>query len=479
MPLQLATGIASWLRSRQDSKSGRVVDSAHLVSGYYADGFAALVFSMLGWTEARDTALQVSLQSSPAAEFDSFAQALLLEVAPESLRPEQQAAIRNRHLYDGPALVSNNWALFRALTRSLLGRASADYSLLDRQLPSGLFPDSPLGQATPVCYHAKICSVLALRALLRPEAGDIERLKRGLSALFALVSPQGLLVPYGRSRHTLFAYGSAYLALAIGACLLEDGRLTWAAARLLEYMRSFRDDDGHIPAVLNRNEWLRQDWDVYLTNPDYNAYAAACLLLAERLSPVRPAPIEPAPQVSELGPLLVLRSDSVYFACSVTGEFAPLVSPFFCDTRYAGMVPLLYDDGTKHRFWDQNYCWDGRDSTRKVLGEPRAHPLIPYHEHRGRRFWVRIYERTSWNFESGILRVVGVGRPEASTPVSGWQRYLAGLARQPVLQMHRREIRAELETQLQLQVKTGELTIRSKISGKLSLTRAEHREVLC
>ena len=119
-------------------------------------------------------------------------------------------------------------------------------------------------------------------------------------------------------------------------------------------MKKFQDPDGHIPAALNSHEWLRRDWDIYINNPDYNAYAAACLLMAERLGVPSDKGQAPGPETADLGPLLVCRRHDGYFACSTTGEFAPYSSPFFCDTRYAGLVPLLFDDGQTLKNFDEN-----------------------------------------------------------------------------------------------------------------------------
>ena len=39
----------------------------------------------------------------------------------------------------------------------------------------------------------------------------------------------------------------------------------------------FQGADGHVPGVLNDGETEKVDWDVYVRNTDYNAYAAAML----------------------------------------------------------------------------------------------------------------------------------------------------------------------------------------------------------
>lgn len=384
------------MRARQ---SERVVDAVHRRAGSYADGFAALVFWLLDWREPAAKALQVSRSRPLDSEFDALAQALM------GCRPAE--------FYQGGALVSRNWQLFRCLTRSLCG-LEADYGqILQHQLPCGLFPDSPYGVATPTCYHAKMCATLLLAQELAGLEGLASCWRPGVEALAALVSPEGILVPYGRSRNSLFAYGSAYLALRLAASLDGNPEWAWAAERILQRLRSFQQPDGHIPAVLNEREWIRGDWDVYINNPDYNGYAAACLLLAERLAPSQPTVRAPGPGMHELGPLLVVRREQDYFACSTHGEFAPLGTPFFSDTRYAGLVPLVWNG----RVWDENYCWDGRNRTRGVLGKAAVSGWIPD------RHWVREYA-TRTHYAGDCLRIVGKGRPYYGKPAPAWWRRL-------------------------------------------------------
>lgn len=482
MPTQVAEGIARWLRSRQSPESGRVLDYTHQVPGTYADGFAALVFCLLGWEEPRDRALQVSLARRPDSEFDSLAQALILEVVPESLSAEQRQQLQNQSLYQGRALVSNNWALFRSLTRVLRSRLYPDFSVLQKQLPSGLFPDSPVGTATPVCYHAKICATLALLEHFRPQAPHRQALHRGLEALLHLVSPQGLMVPYGRSRNSLFGYGSAYLALRLGAGFFQDGRYQAAAEAILGRLRRYQQSDGHIPAILNENEWLRQDWDVYINNPDYNAFAAACLLLADRLAtPTASSSPPPEHGLFDLGPILVCRHPRGYFACSTTGEFAPYGSPFFCDTRYAGLTPLCFDDGQNLRNFDENYCWDGRDSTRGCLVDPRVSDYIPYLELNRQRYWVRLYGALTATLEGDVLSVSGSGLPLTSQPLPRWRRFLASwLQRGPTPQLQHQHLTTLFETTLNFDFATRKLLIKSVFpTSRAILQRGQLEETVC
>lgn len=476
MPLELASRLAHWLRTRQKAGAGRVLDSVHFVSGSYADGFAALVFYLLGWEEAAQQALRVSLKRGLDSEFDSLAHALILRLLPDA----DWSPLRNRPLYEGDQIVSKNWALFRALSRELYGKRGC-FEALQSQQPSGLFPDSPSGQATPTCYHAKICSVLALHTALLESREHSQRLEKGLDALLCLIGPNGYIVPYGRSRNTLFAYASAYLGLRLGARLFQEGRYSWGAARVLQRMRSFVAEDGHIPACLNTGEWMRQDWDVYINNPDYNAYAAACLLIAQRLAPEVPAEVSPATATCQLGPLLVARGSGHYFSCSLAGESAPYGSPFFCDLRYAGMVPLLYEIEGQSTVFHGDYCWDGRDQTRRSLVDPELSPWIPYVERRDGRYWVQNYDSVEVDVQPDRLIVHGRGTPTASFPRRNWQRFLESrIQRRPALQMDRRALARSLEVTMRVDFQSAGVQLTAVApGGGVLVNRTRLEEKLC
>lgn len=51
VPLQLATGMANWLRTRQSAESGRVVDSVHQVAGALPTVLRPWSFPLLGWAQ--------------------------------------------------------------------------------------------------------------------------------------------------------------------------------------------------------------------------------------------------------------------------------------------------------------------------------------------------------------------------------------------------------------------------------------------
>lgn len=479
MPEETAIKIADWLSRRQSTSTGAIVDSVHQVTGTYSDGFAALVFALLDWPEPLCKALKISLARPLSSEFDGFAQALILHLGTKALGTRQIQDLKARPLYNGDQLVSNNWALFRALTRELRGKPG-DFSLLGRQLPSGLFPDCPLGQATPTCYHAKICAIVALQSVLLGTSRHLVTLRSGLNALVAMISPRGVIAPYGRSRNTLFAYGSAYLALRLGAQLFQDGLYSWGSNQILRFITSFQQQDGHIPAVLNQNEWLREDWDVYINNPDYNAFAAACLLLASRLAPRVPTATLPEEGVADLGPILTVRTDGAYFACSTTGEFVPLGSPFFCDSRYAGVAPLLYDSNQHYQLFDQSYCWDGRDHTRKVLTEPAISDWIPFVLWGKRRYWVKRFSATAWSYQDRVLRLSGEGTPCFAKPRKAWRRFFDNKVRsKPALQMDLHPLHSPLTLDLELDFCTKRLGLSSTFpASPAMLKRSQLEEIL-
>lgn len=254
---------------------------------------------------------------------------------------DQLAATLYRLKYGGPPLklppnpqpVSRNWIAMRALNLSL---NRGDHSLWPRilawQTAPGLFPDSPLGRVTPVTYHAKFCLVLAMAAR-EGVPGLQHALDRGLDALEKLVSPTGVLVPYGRSRATLFGYAAAATAL------LSQGRARgWL---LYDRMLAHLEPDGHIPAVLGPP----YDRDDYVNDSDYNAYTAALLRWLE------PPPRQARPKAwlgcAQLGPLALFADEEQYLAIAGRGESEPWNTPYNCDHRTHGLQPLWWERGGK------------------------------------------------------------------------------------------------------------------------------------
>jgi len=326
-----------------------------------------------------------------------------------------------------------------ALRAQLTGRAAdAGRSMrllrgvLRLQTSDGLFVDSPGGRATPVTYHAKFCAMLALmldyERCLEPDsvgAGEVTHaLRRGLDALEPLVSPKGVLAPFGRSRNTLFGYGAACAALTAGVRLFGDARYRQAASRLIERMRAYQRPDGHVPCCLNDREAEKWDWDVYINNPDYNAYAAAMLLTSG--AEVSPGAQSDGPQIAcsivrRVGPLAIIRSEGLYAVIVAEGQSVVRGTPFFCDHRYYGMQPLHVEKDGQILLEPEPYLWKGGED-RRALVDPTSNRWLPYIEHAGRRYCVRVYDTVDVRETNGVVLIEGEGVPEHYEPVARWVR---------------------------------------------------------
>jgi hypothetical protein len=425
--------LARWLRNNQDEE-GRILDPLHAQHGSYADGMAALTFALMqqrfpseGWDKALSRSLTVALRRPADSEFDQMALLLLRSQTGRAL----QVSVHN-----GRNLVSNNWVAMRALNFSL--RAGLTGSSEDRviagelwmrvlgwQNRDGLFVDSPRGNATPLTYHAKFCAVLALALELTEceMAAQLSKaLSRGLEALVPFISPGGAMVPYGRSRHSLFGYAAAILALSLGSRLLSrDWREP--VQMMLTRLQSFARSDGHIPCVLTDGEERKRDWDVYVNNPDYNAYAAALLLLSPMLGEAAATSCSPA-GLTEAGPIVAWRRPDWFVALSGTGASAPFGTPFFCDHRYYGMQPLWVEHQGQVVFEGPVYRWGERES----LVAPQRTPWVPYLETKRGDYCCRVYSELEARADGENLVVKGKGSLERYQSVPRWRRGLAGLA---------------------------------------------------
>lgn len=468
-PVGLATRLTGWLCDRVLA-TGRVTDSVHNEHGTYAEGFATLALALQpGGDPARERALRLTLRHSLArprdSEFDQLALLLLCLRRPgEYLRPSD---IR---VYDGRRAVSRNWIAMRALNFALRARLTgkrADAAraeqlwkkVLSWQTSEGLFLDSPVGEVAPVTYHAKFCATLALEAreLGQPSAERTSALERGLDALEALVSPSGVLVPYGRSRGALFGYAAAALALLLAG----NPSQRQAGWRLVARMGEFLQSDGHIPCVLNQGEAERLDWDVYVNNPDYNAYAAA---LFSMLGDVRPEPTEPSAgvPVRQLGPLCILQSETAYVAVVTSGQSAPWNTPFFCDFRTYGMQPLWWEEGGKCLLSPVPYHWQG-ESKMEPLVSPVGHGWLPWLRRGKHLFLPRVYSEIQVTDEGqGVVRIEGRGKVTAYTRVARWIRGLFALLMLPIPQFWVRTLPLEVVRVLRFDLarKTIELETR-------------------
>jgi hypothetical protein len=558
--MNTALDMAHWLRENQQPAGdplARVLDPVRGECGTYADGFAALAFGLLAlrsgdreWLAPCRRALAVARRRPRDSEFDQLA---LLLLATEAQRAQDDSVglggelcriAASLRLYQGRRLVSNNWIAMRALNHTLRGRLMGNDAdggragrlwerVLSWQLPCGLFVDSTGGEATPVTYHAKFCAMLGLGLNMPaaptplwspalPSAGsqaggsipsfsDEDRssdgamrgaLRRGLDALAGLVSPSGALVPYGRSRNTLFGYAAAILALRRGAEIFEEPVYREVACRLEERLRRFRRADGHIPCVLNDGEAARADWDVYVNNPDYNAYAAALLLLAGRgraeMSNRQDAKIGPemgvgacqkaealpeAPghgtEVVTIGPILTVRDGEIFAAFCTTGQSVPYGTPFFCDHRYYGMQPLWIERGGEALFEPAPYRWRGGED-RAPLVDPSANSWLPYVLVGERRYCVRRYDHVEVRRAGSAIEMEAEGIPEAYDPVPRAERALQSLlarcSGQPIQVFRPRPLPGiRLRRRLTWSAETGALHATTRVSGKLPLTATLHQ----
>lgn len=339
---------------------------------FYADSFTALANG------------QRPVPSS--SDFDQFA-AVLYYLEHGGARPRLQTSRQ---------LVSRNWIAMRAFNRLVLRDDRRLWPrVLSWQSAQGLFADSPLGGVSPLTYHAKFCLVLAMAVRHDPTLQPA--LDRALDALTLCISPGGVLVPYGRSRATLFGYAAATVAL------LSQGRpIGW---RLYDRMLAHLQPDGHIPAVLGCD-----DRDVYVNDSDYNAYAAALLLWLPKTPPREE--IQPWQGLRELGPLVLCQTDGHYLALVGTGQSEPWNTPFFCDHRTFGLQPLWWERDGQVLATPAPYDWN---AGRAALAR-RAEGKAPY--------YLRTFPRVQATLADGQLTLQGTARPTRYRLVPRWLRGL-------------------------------------------------------
>jgi hypothetical protein len=398
-------------------------------------------------------------------------------------------------LYHGRRLVSNNWVAMRALDYSLRARLRGSAKdtreaarlwrrVLAWQTEDGLFIDSPGGDATPVTYHAKFCAMLAL-ALTDTGCGTpemAEALRCGLDALCYLMSPSGVLVPYGRSRNTLFGYAAAILALRRATRIFQQPRYGAVAALLEGRLTRFQRPDGHIPCVLNDGEAQKRDCDVYVNNPDYNAYAAAMLLLSvgdqrpetgDRPAPTGPKSEIPNPksEITHLGPLLIISRGGLFAAFVSSGRSVPVGTPFFCDHRYYGMQPLWVERGGMPLLEPAPYAWRGGED-RSALVDPSANSWVPYIAAGGDRYCVRRYDSVEVRERDDKVEVISEGVPEAYDPVPRWERGIHAILGRVTSRPHpgfrvRPLSGVRLCRRLEVATRTGAFQLTTSVEGKL------------
>lgn len=209
------------------------------------------------------------------------------------LRPDLRERLRTALLHwQDLNIDSANWTAMRALNYKLRGRycgRASDHRrsaielafLLSRQTPEGFFPDTPRSRSQQ--YHAYVLALLGLyeRATGSPYVRG--RLIRGVRLAADLAAPNGDCNFFGRGQRQLFGYASTVLALSEGArCCAERAertRFLRTRARIVEFIRAYKRDDGSFPLVLQQQagNW---GWYSYNRAGDYLAFAGVCLALA-------------------------------------------------------------------------------------------------------------------------------------------------------------------------------------------------------
>ncbi|MGC8669516.1 MAG: hypothetical protein ACP5VE_15520 [Chthonomonadales bacterium] len=488
---EIGAGLARWLRNHQEP-DGRIRDPLHGDTGTYAAGLAALAFRLMqrqtgdaSWMDACRRSAEFALRRPRTSEFDTFALLLLADDTQADDPGLSRKILRTVRPFHGRRLVSNNWIAMRAASTSLYARLTASPShaalaqmlwrrVIGRQREDGLFNDAPAGEGAPVTYHAKFCAMLALEYAAHPDADLQSALKRGLETLYALVTPSGALVPYGRSRNTLFGHAAAAYALAAGGALFGDGRFQGAAARILRRIKSFQHDDGHVPAVLNAGEAAREDWDVYVNNPDYNAYAAALLLMAREAHLPTDAdepPAPPEPQVCQVGPIVTVRDAYTFAAFVGRGECAPFGTPFFCDHRTWALQPLWIEQKGRVLLEPEPYTWKG-EGDRSALVDPACNRWMPYVEAGGLRYAMLTCNRIEVRLTEGTVQMEGSGPLTALLPVPRWKRALGSilflLTGRPYAVFHMRSLpQASLRKHLRWNPVSGCAAVAASVHGEL------------
>lgn len=437
---ELLHGLVEWLNHSR-SPDGRILDPVHRQLGTYAEGLATVALAATaGLTSdgasAAASCARIAASRPAESEFDHFGLLLThymlvrLGIASERFGLPGASDIP---VYTGGRLVSHNWRAMRAVNLTLRGalRTSpqSDWAeseavwrgVLTHQEESGVFVDSPGGVATPTTYHAKFCAMLALTCWIRPETADWVRepLQRGLNILADCVSPGGVLLPFGRSRHSLFGYAAAILALAMGSKWFGAGSYRDAALRLRARLLAFQRQDGHVPCVLNDGEAQREDWDVYVNNPDYNAYAAALLTVADHFEETDnlplPQPLGDGLRTSGSG-WAILRQGGTYAAVTTQGQCVPRGAPFFCDPRYYGLQPLIIEVNERIGFLPPPFVWPGE--RRADLVDPAQNPALSWVEQGGERYACRTYSQFVLEATPDGFRAEGAGAPTVLRPVS-------------------------------------------------------------
>ena len=150
---------------------------------------------------------------------------------------------------------------------------------------------------------------------------------------------------------------------------------------------------------------------MYVNNPDYNAYAAALLLLSKP-----DAAGVMALGLNVVGPLLTWYDGQTFLALALDGQVSPHGSPFFSDFRTFGMQPLWMERDGHNVFEPPVYRGD------RASMQPPPDSWLPYVEHEGGCYAARTYQNVRVEESIGGFEVQADAVLEAWEPLPTWER---------------------------------------------------------
>ncbi|MBD3184295.1 hypothetical protein GF312_18575 [Candidatus Poribacteria bacterium] len=397
--------------------------------------------------------LKLPSRSYGCHEFNNLALIFIYERlnvfdSPEKFKSDLEKRISNfRYQAKIGSGTSNNWFAIRAvchlmkhkLFQSQKDRDEAEFLLknyiLKWQLKDGLFYDypddvNPHRYATPLTYHAKICSMLCLCYELNADDKLLEAIIKGLSVLGKFIAPDGEAFYYGRSNNAIFGYASAIFAYEKAVRFNIDNntaqRFLMYARRLFDFLKQWQQPDGHICVVTNSEEKDRTGWDVYTHNVVYNAYTVALLALLsetdyQEIPKTRSENGNNIYNASEAG-LLRIQNQNTFLALSTKGQSITKGSILFADLRYHGMNILTLKYKGRTVIPPPPLMWNLENRNDMDLVDPRFCGFQPFIslQQKGQEYLssVRVYDEINVTEEDDVTTVFASGKPTIYTKPS-------------------------------------------------------------
>ena len=160
--------------------------------------------------------------------------------------------------------------------------------LLDLQFDDGFFPDSNMkykvekNQGVPhLTYHTKIMMCVGLAYLYTKDERLKEAFFKSIKVLLE-ISIDNYYFFYGRSTNALFGYGSLYVVFILAYKFSSDKLFLNKANSMIDFLKAYQHNDGHISINLNKNDKNRIGFDTYMYDIVYNAYSNALFLLGNK-----------------------------------------------------------------------------------------------------------------------------------------------------------------------------------------------------